>query len=173
MATPRYLITRVRYLCRVEQIARPFSRALSTALFTLASCVYARSPLVFAALPLAGASTTAGSTSAVPVKDRPLATTNSDATIQRGSIMRAANRITQTNRREWDTMNFLLFLAILCSGSWFLLSNAGELTNEARWANSMCSAAGSLCSNPQPLAWAALGIAVLWLVIKFVSAVRD
>ena len=70
-------------------------------------------------------------------------------------------------------MNFLLFLAILCSGSWFLLSNAGELTNEARWANSVCSAAGSLCSNPQPLAWAALAIAVLWLVIKFVSAVRD
>ena len=49
MAAPRYLITRVRYLCRVAQIARPFSRVLSTALFTLASCVFARSLLVFAA----------------------------------------------------------------------------------------------------------------------------
>jgi hypothetical protein len=100
MAAPRYLITRVRYLCRVAQIARPFSRVLSTALFTFASCVYARSLLVFAALPLAGARTTAGGTSAMPVKDRLPAATNSDATIQRGSIMRGANRVTQTNRRE-------------------------------------------------------------------------
>jgi hypothetical protein len=70
-------------------------------------------------------------------------------------------------------MNFLLFLAILSSGSWFLLYNAGELTGDVHWANSVCSVAGSLCSNPQPLAWAALGFVVLWLVIKFVSAVRD
>jgi hypothetical protein len=80
---------------------------------------------VLFALPLAGVRTTAGSASAMPVND-------------------AANRIKQTNRREWDMMNFLLFLAILCSGSWFLLSNASELTNQARWANSVCSAAGLL-----------------------------
>jgi hypothetical protein len=107
-----------------SRIKRLFASFIHTA-FHFTACVYACCPLVLFALPLAGVRTTAGSASAMPVND-------------------AANRIKQTNRREWDMMNFLLFLAILCSGSWFLLSNASELTNQARWANSVCSAAGLL-----------------------------
>jgi hypothetical protein len=70
-------------------------------------------------------------------------------------------------------LNFLLFLAILCCAAWFLFFNAADLADKLNWASTVCSAAPSLCHNPQPLAYSAEGFVVLWLVIRFVSTVLD
>lgn len=69
--------------------------------------------------------------------------------------------------------NFLLFGAIACCAAWFLFFNAGELVNELNWANTLCSATGTLCRNPQPLSLAAGGFAFVWFLVKFVSLIRD
>jgi hypothetical protein len=69
--------------------------------------------------------------------------------------------------------NFLLFLAILCCAAWFLFSNSADLVGSQNWANAVCSAAPALCRNPQPLSFAAEGFAILWLVVRFVSAIWD
>jgi hypothetical protein len=76
--------------------------------------------------------------------------------------------------REKQMKNFILFVAILCGGTSVLLFTVGkEALRGPSWAGQMCKAAGSLCHNPQLLAFAAAGLAALWLVILFVSAIRD
>jgi len=68
--------------------------------------------------------------------------------------------------------NFLLFLVVVCCVAW-LFFNFAFLADELSWSAIVCSTVPRLCSNPQPLAFAAGGFAVLWLLIRFVSAVRD
>jgi hypothetical protein len=46
--------------------------------------------------------------------------------------------------------NFILFLAVLCGGAWFFVGSGLSY-----WATDPCSAASSLCDNPQLLGWAA------------------
>jgi hypothetical protein len=41
------------------------------------------------------------------------------------------------------------------------------------WAGQICRSAGALCHNPQLLAFAAAGLLALWLLMIFVSAIRD
>jgi hypothetical protein len=70
--------------------------------------------------------------------------------------------------------NFFLFLAIVCGGVSALLFIAAE--NAARgtnWASQVCKTAGSFCHSPQQLAFAAAGLGALWVVMIFVSAIRD
>jgi len=40
------------------------------------------------------------------------------------------------------------------------------------WGSKVCSAARSFCENPQQLLYAAVALGCLWLLMKFVSAVR-
>ena len=70
--------------------------------------------------------------------------------------------------------NFILFLAILSGGGSFLFFTAAkEAADGPNWASDVCKAAGSLCYSPQQLAFVAAGLAGLWIVAMFVSAIRD
>jgi hypothetical protein len=70
--------------------------------------------------------------------------------------------------------NFILFVAIVCGGASFLFFTAAkEASGGPDWASQVCKAASSLCHSPQLLAFAAAGLAALWLVAMFVSAIRD
>jgi hypothetical protein len=67
--------------------------------------------------------------------------------------------------------NFILLLAILSATASFVAFNANVAGSN--WGNEICSAASPLCHYPQQLAFAAAGLAALWIMIKFVSAVRN
>jgi len=67
--------------------------------------------------------------------------------------------------------NFILLLAILSATASFVAFNANVAG--LNWGSEICSAASPLCLYPQQLAFAAAGLAALWIMIKFVSAVRD
>jgi hypothetical protein len=70
--------------------------------------------------------------------------------------------------------NVILFLAILCAGASFtFFTAANETADGSSWASDVCKAARSLCHSPQHLAFAAAGLAALWIVVMFVSAIRD
>ena len=75
--------------------------------------------------------------------------------------------------------NLILLLAILCAGGSFTLyaANQAYTANRATgsvpdWANEVCSAVPMLCHKPEQLAFAAAGLTVLWLLVKFTSFVR-
>jgi hypothetical protein len=70
--------------------------------------------------------------------------------------------------------NFVLFVAIVCGGASFLFYTAArEAPDGSNWAGQVCKAASSLCHSPQLLAFTAAGLGALWLVVMFVSAIRD
>lgn len=70
--------------------------------------------------------------------------------------------------------NFILFLAIVCGGSSFMFFNAAkEASDGPNWASSVCSSAKVFCQDPMQLTYGAAGLAVLWLVIGFLSAIRN
>ena len=70
--------------------------------------------------------------------------------------------------------NLLLLLAIICGAASFTFYVAhGAVGDVPNWANAVCSAARDLCRSPQQLAYAATGLGALWVLMKFVSAVRD
>jgi hypothetical protein len=70
--------------------------------------------------------------------------------------------------------NLLLLLAALCAGTSYAFYAANDAVgNVPNWASSACSAAPLLCHHPQQMAIAAACLAALWLLVKFVSAVRD
>jgi hypothetical protein len=51
---------------------------------------------------------------------------------------------------------------------------AKEAADGPNWASKLCSASRSfsLCHDPQQVAFIAAGLAALWLVVMFVSAIR-
>jgi hypothetical protein len=72
--------------------------------------------------------------------------------------------------------NFVLFLAIVCGGvSVMFYTAAKEAADAPNGASKLCSAGRSLslCQNPQQLTFVAAGLAALWLVMMFVSAIRN
>ena len=72
--------------------------------------------------------------------------------------------------------NFVLFLAIVCSGVTVMYYTAAkEAVDGPNWASKLCSASRSLslCQDPRQLAFVAAGLAALWLVMAFVSAIRN
>jgi hypothetical protein len=82
------------------------------------------------------------------------------------------------NRLQWgsDMKNFVLFLAILSAGASFMFSAAaGEAVNGPNWASNVCSATRSLsfCQNPQQFVLIAAGLGAFWLLMAFVSAIRN
>jgi hypothetical protein len=79
-----------------------------------------------------------------------------------------------TRRQEKQIKNFILFLAIVCGGVSFLFFTAAkEAADGPNWASQVCKVAVTLCYNPRQLALAAVGLGALWLVVMFVSAIRD
>ncbi len=75
--------------------------------------------------------------------------------------------------------NLLLLLAIICAGGGltFYFANDAYTANLTtgtvpEWASGVCSASQMFCHKPEYLAFAAAGLAVLWLVTTFVSAGR-
>ena len=72
--------------------------------------------------------------------------------------------------------NFILFLAIVCGGVTVMFYTAAkEAADGPNWASKLCSAGRSLslCQDPRQLAFVAGGLGILWLVVIFVSAIRD
>jgi hypothetical protein len=71
--------------------------------------------------------------------------------------------------------NFILLSAILLGTASFVSFTAagGFGIADFNWASDMCFAAPLACHNPHPMALAAAGLAGLWIVMKFVSALGD
>ena len=70
--------------------------------------------------------------------------------------------------------NLILFVAIVCgAASYLFFTAAKQALDGPSWASQMCKAASSLCHSPQLLAFTAAGLVALWLVMTFVSAIRD
>jgi hypothetical protein len=69
--------------------------------------------------------------------------------------------------------NFVLLLTILCAGASFLFFTAAKSAVDGpNWASSVCSSAKMFCHSPLQLTYAAAGLAGLWVVMTFVSAIR-
>jgi hypothetical protein len=75
-------------------------------------------------------------------------------------------------REEKDMKSFILFLALVCGGVNFVLYTDRQFISGS-WAGQICRSAGSLCHNPQLLAFGAGGLLALWLPMVFLSAIRD
>jgi hypothetical protein len=68
----------------------------------------------------------------------------------------------------------LLLLAIICGAASFAFYTANGAIGDARnWASTVCTAARSLCQSPGVSAIAAAVLALFWIVVAFLSSVRD
>jgi len=73
-------------------------------------------------------------------------------------------------------MNFILFVSIILAGTSyasFTARNVVDNSYEQNWAANLCSSAHQLCQHPHETAYAAGGYAALWLLMKFVSAIKN
>ena len=80
------------------------------------------------------------------------------------------------HQREKQMKNFILFLTIVCGGVTVMFYTASkEAADGPNWASKLCSSSRSLslCQDPRQLAFVAAGLVALWLVMMFVSAIRD
>ncbi len=69
--------------------------------------------------------------------------------------------------------NLILLVAIVLAGASFASFTAMDASGAQSWATNLCNAAPAFCQYPWQMAYAAIGLAALWLVMVFVSAVRD
>jgi len=72
--------------------------------------------------------------------------------------------------------NLILLTCVVLAGTSFVSYTAQDITAAGygqNWASDVCSAAPFACGNPQLTAYIAAGCAGLWLVMKFVSALRS
>jgi len=72
--------------------------------------------------------------------------------------------------------NFILLIAIVLAGASYTSFTARstiDASNGDNWATSFCSSTHQLCQYPYQMAHAAAGLAALWLLVKFLSAIRD
>jgi len=69
---------------------------------------------------------------------------------------------------------FILLLAVLLAAASVTFYSAAHLAVDGpNWASNMCSTAKLLCHSPKQMAYAAAALAALWLLMRFLSAVRD
>jgi len=69
--------------------------------------------------------------------------------------------------------NVFLLFAFLCIIANFVFSTAKLMVAVGpNWGSKVCSVARSFCNDPQQLIYAAIALGCLWLLLKFVSAVR-
>ncbi|MFY9835794.1 MAG: hypothetical protein WAK55_04870 [Xanthobacteraceae bacterium] len=64
--------------------------------------------------------------------------------------------------------NLILFLAVLCGGAWLAVG-----LGLANWGADWCSAAPSLCENPQPLGSAAVALTGLWIAVRVAMSAAE
>jgi hypothetical protein len=72
--------------------------------------------------------------------------------------------------------NFLLLIAVLLAGASFVSFTAQDVAAAGygqNWANDFCWAAPLACQCPHQMAYVAAGFTGLWILVKFVSALRD
>lgn len=72
--------------------------------------------------------------------------------------------------------NLLLLMAIILAGASFTSFTAAKTVADSdapNWATHMCTTAPYLCHYPQQTAYVAVGLAGLWVLMKFLSAVSD
>lgn len=72
--------------------------------------------------------------------------------------------------------NFVLLIAVIVGGASFVSFTANDLSAAGygqQWASDACSSLPLVCEDPQAMAYVASGFAGLWLVMKFVAALRD
>jgi hypothetical protein len=70
-------------------------------------------------------------------------------------------------------VNIILLFAIVSACACLVFFTAsGMVADGPNWASEVCSTAPSLCRSPQHLAYFAVGLTGLWLLMRFVSATR-
>jgi hypothetical protein len=72
--------------------------------------------------------------------------------------------------------NLILLIAIILAGmsyTSFTARDAIAAPNGPNWATTLCSSTHELCQYPNQMAYAAAGLVAIWLLVKFVSAIRD
>jgi hypothetical protein len=68
----------------------------------------------------------------------------------------------------------LLLLAIIFGAASFAYCTANGAVGDApNWTSTVCAAARSLCQNPGMSAIAAAVLAAFWILLAFLSSVRD
>jgi hypothetical protein len=68
----------------------------------------------------------------------------------------------------------LLLLAIIFGAASFAFYTAnGAVGDAANWTSTVCTAIRSLCQNPGVSAIAAAVLAAFWIMVAFLSSVRD
>ena len=68
----------------------------------------------------------------------------------------------------------LLLLAIICAFASCAFYTANDAVGDVpNWASTVCTAARSLCHSPRETAIAAAVLAGLWILVTFLSSVRD
>ena len=68
--------------------------------------------------------------------------------------------------------NIFLLFAFLCIIANFVFSTAKLMVDGPNWGSKVCSTARPFCDNPQQLIYAAIALGCLWLLMRFISAVR-
>jgi hypothetical protein len=70
---------------------------------------------------------------------------------------------------------FVLLVAILLAATSYTTFTARSValhSHGPNWATNLCSSAHQLCQYPDQMAYAAASLAALWVLMKFVSAIR-
>lgn len=71
--------------------------------------------------------------------------------------------------------NFILLVTVVLAGTSFVSYTAQDIAAAGygeNWAREACSLAPFACQSPQLTAYIATGLAGLWIVMKFVAALR-
>ena len=71
--------------------------------------------------------------------------------------------------------NFILLMAVVIAASSFVSYTAQDIAAAGygqNWATDVCYAIPFACQSPQQTAYVAAGITGLWILLKFVAALR-
>ena len=83
-------------------------------------------------------------------------------------------RLMRNRSEESPIANFVLLAAVLLAVASFLALNAREFASAGlNWVTGVCSAAPLVCDHPHQATYVAAGLGGLWVLMKFVSALRD
>ena len=72
--------------------------------------------------------------------------------------------------------NFVLLIAVLLAGASFVSYTAQDIAAAGygeKWTSDVCLAAPIACQSPHQVAYIAAGFTGLWILMKFVAALRD
>ncbi len=72
--------------------------------------------------------------------------------------------------------NFVLLIAVVLAGASFVSYTAQDIAAAGygqNWASDACSLAPFACQSPHQMAYVTAGFTGLWILMKFVSALRD